>query len=162
MSWARQRPPPLRDARVQALDTLGRSKPMRVQTWAWLIGLSDAADARVLDWARSYSSPPVLELAGARLESEPFAPERRAIRLVAEAQVVTLTLQPAGVCVNPVFEIRNAPSRLSRVVLNGSSLSRGNWAWDGKTLWLNTTLHEPASLRLAFSDGIGSPASSFR
>lgn len=152
MSWARQRPPPLRDARVQAVDTLGRSKPMRGQTWAWLIGLTDAADSRVLEWARSYASPPSLDLTGARLESEPFAPERRAIRLVAEEPLVTLTLRPAaGVCMNPVFEIRNGPSRLSRVVLNGSSLSRDKWAWDGKTLWLNVTLHEPATLRLAFS-----------
>lgn len=151
MTWANQRPPPLRDARLEAVDTLGRSKPMRVQTWAWLIGLSDETDERVLTWARSYSSPPTLELSGARLDSEPFAPERRAIRLVAEAPTVTLKLRPAGVCVNPVFEIRNAPSRLSRVVLNGSSLSRDNWAWDGKTLWLNMTLNEPATLRLAFS-----------
>jgi hypothetical protein len=53
--------------------------------------------------------------------------------------------------VNPVFEIRNAPSRLSRVLLNESSLSRNNWAWDGKTFWLNVTLHEPATIRLAFA-----------
>jgi hypothetical protein len=150
-SWARQRPPPSRDARLQAVDTLGRSKPMRVQTWAWLIGLSDAVDARVLEWARSFASPPSLELAGARLDSEPFAPERRAMRVVAEGPLVTLTLRPAGVCVNPVFEVRNATSRLSRVVLNGSSLSRDKWACDGKALWLNVTLHEPATLRLAFS-----------
>jgi hypothetical protein len=124
---------------------------MCVQTWTWLIGLSDDTDDRVLEWARSFASPPSLELAGARLESEPFAPERRAVRLVAEEPLVTLTLRPAGVCVNPVFEIRNAPSRLSRVLLNGSSLSRDNWTWDGRTLWLNVTLHEPATLRLAFS-----------
>ncbi len=151
MTWARQRPPPLRDVRMEAVDTLGRTKSMRVQTWAWMIGLSDAADARLLEWARSFSAPPMLELSGARLDSEPFATERRAIRLVAEGPTVTLTLRPAGVCVNPVFEIRNAPARLSRVVLNGSSLSRDNWAWDGKTLWLNATLHEPATLRLVFS-----------
>jgi hypothetical protein len=105
----------------------------------------------VLDWANSFSSPPSLQLNGARLEPESFAQERRAMRLVAEAPVVSLTLRPNGVCVHPVFEIRNAPSRLSRVSLNESMLPREKWAWDGKTLWLDITLHEPATLRLAFS-----------
>lgn len=152
MSWARQRPPPLREARLQALDTLGRSKPMRVQTWAWLIGLTDAADARVLEWARSFSAPPSLQLTGARLESESFMPERRAVRLIAETPVVTLTLRPPGVCVNPVFEIRNAPLRLSRVILDESSLPPEDWAWDGKTFWLSATVREPTTLRLDFSE----------
>jgi hypothetical protein len=152
MSGARQRPPPLRETRVQTLDTLGRSKPMRVQTWAWLIGLTDATDARLLEWARSFSSPPTLHLTGARLETESFAPERRAIRVVAEAPKITLKLQPAYVCANPVFEFRNAPARVLHVMLDESILARDNWAWDGKTLWLNVTLHQPATLRFAFSE----------
>jgi len=151
MTWAKQRPPPLRETHLQAIDTLGRSRPMRVQTWAWLIGLTDMSDARLLEWAHSFSATPSLELTGARLESESTAPERRAIRLVAEKPLITLMLRPAGVCVNPVFEIRNAQSRLSRVTLNESAVPSDSWVWDGKTLWLDLTLHDPAILRLAFS-----------
>ena len=32
---------------------------MRVQTWAWLIGLTDAPDARLLEWAQEFSFPSV-------------------------------------------------------------------------------------------------------
>jgi hypothetical protein len=153
MSWAMQRPPALREASYPTLDALGHSKPMQAQTWAWLIGLTDETDSRLLEWAHSFSSPPSIEqLAGAQLESDSFAPERRAVRLIAEAPLVTLTLSPADVCVNPVFEIRNAPLRLLRVNLNDSPLDPENWAWDGKTLWLNATLRRPATLRLAFSE----------
>ena len=153
MSWAMQRPPPLRETRLQAPDTLGRSRPMRVQTWVWLIGLTDAEDARVLDWAKSFAAPPSLELNGARLEAESFSPERRAIRLVVEGPLVTLKLRPLQICVNPVFEMRNTPPRLLRVELNGLLLPREHWAWDGKTLWLETTLREPAELALDFGRG---------
>src|SRR2546428_802403 len=120
MSWAMQRPPALRESRLQTLDTLGRSKPMQRQTWAWLIGFTDAGDARLLEWARSFSAPPSLQLTGARLDSESYAPERRAIRIVAQAPSITMTLQPSSVCVNPVFEIRNGPRRLNRIFVNGS------------------------------------------
>ena len=54
MSWARSRPTPLRTAQLETLDTLGRSKPMLVQTWVWLIGMSDADDARLLQWAAQF------------------------------------------------------------------------------------------------------------
>ena len=124
---------------------------MRVQTWAWLIGLIEASDSRLLEWAHSFSAPPSLQLIGARLEPESFAQERRAIRLVAEKSVITLTLRPEGVCVNPVFEIRNAERRLSHVTLNKSLVPPEHWAWDGQTLWLDVTLHEPAILRLVFN-----------
>jgi len=151
MTWTMQRPPALRETRLQTVDTLGRSRPMQVQTWVWLIGQTDAADSRLLEWARSFSAPPSVQVTGARFEPESSARERRAIRLVAEASLVTLSLRPEGVCVNPVFEIRNAPARLSRITLNGSPLRPEDWAWDGNTLWLNVTLHEPATVRLVFS-----------
>ena len=132
LSWAMQRPPALRESRLQTLDTLGRSRLMRRQTWAWLIGFTDASDARLLEWARSFSAPPSLQLTGARLASESYAPERRAIRIVAEVHSIAMTLSPSGACVNPVFEIRNAPPRLTRIVINGSLLPPDKWAWDGK------------------------------
>jgi len=96
--------------------------------------------------------PPRLPLTGARLESESSAPERRAIKLVAEAPLITITLHPATVCVNPVFEIRNAPARLSQVILNDSPLPHHEWEWDDRTLWLNLTLREPSSILLALFD----------
>ena len=66
MSWCKNRPTPLRTAQFETVDTLGRSKPMQVQTWAWLIGMSDASDQRLLQWARSFSAPPSLKLQGAQ------------------------------------------------------------------------------------------------
>jgi hypothetical protein len=151
MTWAMQRPPALRESRQQTIDTLGHSKLMQVQTWVWLIGLSDAADSQILEWARSFGSPPsVKDLVGARLETESVAPERRAMRLIAEKPSIGLTMCPSDICVNPVFEIRDAPKRLSRVVLNGSAVAPESYAWDGKTLWLNATLRMPAELRFDF------------
>jgi hypothetical protein len=153
MSWAMQRPPVLREASFASVDTLGHSRPMRVQTWVWLIGLTDTADSRLLQLAQSFGSPPSLEkLAGARLASESFAPERRAIQMIAEAKSIAVRLRPQGVCVNPVFEIRNAPSQLLRVTLDKSAVARESYAWDGSTLWLNVTLNESATLRLTFGD----------
>ena len=151
MTWAMQRPPALRDATVNAIDTLGRSKRMKLQTWVWLIGLTDATDARVLEWANSFDSPPSLEsLVAARLEAESFAPERRAIRLVADSPSISMILRPTGICVNPVIEIRNAPSRLLRANLDKSPLPSENYKWDGKTLWINATLRKPIELQLDF------------
>ncbi len=78
MSWARQRPTPVQTAQVETSDTLGRTKSMLVQTWVWLIGMSDADDARLLQWAHSFAQPPPLELDGARLEADSYIPQRRA------------------------------------------------------------------------------------
>jgi hypothetical protein len=150
MSWAFQRPPPLRQTRLRTLDTLGRSKPMVVQSWVWLIGLTDVSDEGLLEHARSFGQPPALDLQGARLEAESYAPERRAIRLVAEGSSVTMIVRPTPVCANPVFEIRDAPSQLLHVELDEAALPSTNWAWDGKTLWLDTILRKQTTLRLGF------------
>ena len=64
MSWARSRPTPLRTAQLDSLDTLGRSKPMIVQTWAWLIGMSDADDGGCWTGPHSYANPPALDVEG--------------------------------------------------------------------------------------------------
>ena len=94
MSWAGQRPAPLATAELVTLDTLGRSRPMTVRRWAWLIGMSDAADARLVDWAKSFATPPSLDLQGARLDFAGYAPERRAIRLEALSSDVRITIKP--------------------------------------------------------------------
>ena len=54
MSWCKNRPTPVRTAQFDTIDTLGRSKPMQVQTWVWLIGMSDAGDSRLLEWAAQF------------------------------------------------------------------------------------------------------------
>jgi hypothetical protein len=152
MSWCKNRPTPLRTARFQTVDTLGRSKPMQVETWAWLIGMSDESDQRLLQWAGSFSAPPSLKLQGAHLDREPYRPERRAIGLVAEEKAVTIGLTPATACVNPVFEISQAPKSLVRVELEARPLEAKEYAWDGKTLWISATITRAATLRLVFSD----------
>ena len=152
MSWAMQQPTPLREARLETLDTLGRVKPMRRQTWAWLIGLSDASDERVREWGKSFSRPPELELTGARLASESYVLERRAMGLVAESTCVSIKLRPADPCVNPVFEITNHTAPLRDVTLNGATLPSQDWTWDGKTVWLNQTLTAPSTLQLNFEE----------
>jgi hypothetical protein len=154
MSWCKNRPTPLREARFETVDALGRSKLMQVQTWAWLIGMSDESDERLLQWARSFSSPPSLSLQGAQLDPQPYVPERRAMRLVVTERTVTIGLRPAVVCVNPVFELVQAPKSLRRVELDARPLAAKDYAWDGKTLWLAATIDRPASLRLVFNDSL--------
>ncbi len=150
MSWSRSRPAPVRTARVETLDTLGRSRPMIVQTWVWLIGMTDAPDERLLDWAKSFSAPPSIELQGARLDAEPYVPERRAIRLVAKDPSVTIRIKPAARCVNPVFEFAGPPRELAGVTISGRPLDPSQFAWDGHTLWLGVTIGEATEVRVDF------------
>jgi hypothetical protein len=74
------------------------------------------------------------------------------VRLTVEKPIVSLTVKPATPCVHPVFEFRNAPRTLSRVELDARMLSANDYAWDGRTLWLNHTLRHEAALRLTFSE----------
>lgn len=153
MTWGySRRPEPVRTARSQMPDSLGRTKPMIRQTWAWLIGMSDADDARLLQWARSVSAPPALSPHGARLDAESSVPERRALRLIVEDTTVTIKLAPRDVCVNPVLELANAPKNLARVQLGERPLTAREYAWDGQTLWISATLLEATTLTLEFSD----------
>jgi hypothetical protein len=155
MSWAKNRPAPVRTAQFKTLDTLGRSKPMLVQTWVWLIGMSDVGDEGLMNWAQSFTRPASLEkIQGARLAAEPYSPERRAMQLIVEAAQVTLTIKPAPRCVNPVFELVEAPGALTGVQLAGRNLDAKEYAWDGKTLWIKATLAQDTPLRLEF----GSPS----
>jgi hypothetical protein len=150
MSWARSRPAPISVTNIESVDTLGQSKPMTLQRWVWLIGMSDAPDARLLEWAQSFSKPPSLELQGARLDIDSYVPERRALRLIVEDRTVAITLKPTVKCVNPVFELLGAPETLVSVTLAGRLLKPEEYAWDGRTLWLNGDIGKPELLRIEF------------
>jgi len=154
MSWGlHSRPTPLRTADLETLDTLGQSKPMNVQEWVWLIGVTDAADTRVLEWARSFAAPPSLELKGARYDFDSYVAERRATRLIVEEPTVTITVKPTVKCINPVFELSGTPGPLDRVTLAGRPLKAKEYAWDGKTLWLNADIEKVEQIRLEFGKG---------
>ena len=153
MSWAlHARPTPLRTADLETLDTLGQSRPMNVQEWAWLIGMTDAPDARLLEWAHSFTTPPSLEVKGARYDIDSYVPERRATRLIVEDSSVQITVKPTVKCINPVFELIGAPGSLREVTLGGRALKPPEYAWDGKTLWLNANLDQVTRVRLDFAE----------
>lgn len=152
MSWAGDRPSPLRTAEFVGPDALGRSRPLAERRWAWLIGMSDDPDDRLLERARSFATPPTLEnLRGARFEAEAYVPERRALRLAVEASDVSVTIRPGTPCVNPVFELTGAPRGAVTVSLEGRPLDAKHFAWDGRTLWLDATIADPTELRLGFA-----------
>lgn len=152
MTWGHRRPQPLESRVANMPDALGVTRKMQVEKWAWLIGLSDADDARLLEWSRSFATPPQVEAAGARLHSPCYNTERRATLLTVEKTDVTLTIKPATPCVHPVFELAAAPKTLTQVELGGRRLVANEFAWDGRTFWLNATLRDATNLRLTFGD----------
>ena len=153
MTWGYyHRPTPLRTADVTTLDSLGRAKSMVRRTFVWLVGMSGADDSRLLQWAHSFSTPSSVEVQGARLDAEPYVPERRAIRLIVEDKIVTVAMRPSAPCVNPVFEFSSAPRKLVGVQLTDRLLDAKEFAWDGNTLWLNATITQAATLRLEFAE----------
>jgi hypothetical protein len=151
MSWVFNQPKPISVATLEMMDALGQSKPMTLRRWAWLIGMTDTTDARLLDWARSFATPPSLKVEGARLDIDSYVPQRRAIRLIVERNTVTALVSPTVRCVNPVFELLHAPKTLVRIQLAGRSLQPKEYAWDGQTLWLNADLDAPARFQLDFA-----------
>jgi hypothetical protein len=152
MSWGHRRPQPLESRTADMPDALGVTRKMQVEKWAWLIGLSDTDDARLLEWSRSFATPPQIQAEGARLQSPSYNTERRASLLKVEKPVVSLTIASNTPCVHPVFELQNAPKTLSRVELNGRQLAATDYAWDGRVLWLNATLRDESTLRLTFRE----------
>lgn len=150
MSWAMQKPKPLRESQLETLDTLGRSKLMQRQTWVWLIGQTNESDPLLLERSKSFSHPPSVEVSGARLADESFTQERRAIGLILESEHVTLKVKRVDACVSPVFEIQGATGALTDVFINESRLADQNWSWDGKVLWLDLTIRESTTIRLKF------------
>lgn len=133
-------PEPLMRSEYPVLDALGVAKTMTTRRWAALIAKTDAPDDALLNWAKSYSNPPSLELSGANIDFPSYSPERRALRLVVDSTSVDITLKTSTVTVNPVFELEQAPKRLSSVTLNEAPISVGDYAWDGKTLWIRATI----------------------
>ena len=152
MTWGHRRPQPLESLVAAMPDALGVTRPMQVEKWAWLIGLSNADDACLLEWSRSFATPPKVEAAGARLGSPSYSTERRATLLTVEKPIVSLMITPSTSCVHPVFELQNAPKTLAVVELNGRPLAASDYAWDGRVLWLNTTLRSATTLRLKFAE----------
>jgi hypothetical protein len=150
MSWAGCKPAPLQTASLVTLDTLGRSRPMIVRRWAWMIAMTDASDRSLLARAKSFASPPSLEVRGARLDFQGYAPERRAICLADPDREVRITINPGPPCVNPVFEWAGAPRGEIRVVLGGRPLDAAHYAWDGRTLWLDATIGATTELCVTF------------
>jgi hypothetical protein len=124
---------------------------MQVEKWAWLIGLSDADDTRLLEWSLSFTTPPQIQAEGARLQSPSYNTERRATLITVEKPIVSLTITPSTPCVHPVFELQGAPKTLSRIELNGRELAAADYAWDGGVFWLNATLRNQTQLRLEFA-----------
>ena len=152
MSWAGTRPEPIQSALLQTIDSLGRSRRMLVRRWAWLIGMTDENDAQLRDRAKSFASPPDLELVGARPDFLGYAIEGRALCLEATAREIQITIKPKAPFVNPVFEISHAPRGTIQVMLAGRQLDTPHYAWDGRTLWLDTTIEKPTELRLTFTN----------
>ena len=150
MTWAGNRPAPVRSAELVTLDTRGRSRPMAIRTWAWMIGMSDEPDARLIERAQSFAEPPALEIRGGRVAFEAYVPERRALRVHVDESEVTIAVRPAKACVNPVFELAGAAKGPIRVTLSGRPLEASRYAWDGTTLWLDAMIREPVELRVVF------------
>jgi hypothetical protein len=150
ITWAHSRPAPLSKSNIVTLDTLGHSRLMTVERWAWLIAMSEASDAQLLEWARSFSKPPSVEVTGGRVDFDSYVPERRAIRLIVDNPTISVDIKPVVMCVNPVFELRNAPETLLSATLAGRVLKPGEYAWDGHTLWLNARIAQPERLQLKF------------
>ncbi len=151
VSWGLDNQTPCYSSTIRTLDTLGHSKRMVAQRYVWLIGMTDAPDSRVLEWAQSFKNPPSLELKGAHLEPESsYVSERRAIRIIVDDSVVTIALKPTVRCINPVFELRGAPKNLRSVKAGARSLAAKEYAWDGHTLWIDGNFDEVTALTLEF------------
>ena len=93
MTWGMNNHTPASSATIQTHDTLGRLKTMDYRRWHWLIGLTDASDQRLLEWAQSFRTPPSLELQGAKLDLDSYVAERRAVRLIVESSTPVITLE---------------------------------------------------------------------
>jgi hypothetical protein len=133
-------PKPISRGEVQMMDTFGHSQSMTLQRWAWLIGKTGAPDDVLLEWAQSFSNPPSLELAGARIDFPSYSLERRAIRLVAESPSIEIKLKPRAHTVNPVFELDQARREIVGVTLDGKVLTADAYAWDGMTFWVKANI----------------------
>src|SRR5581483_5364704 len=75
LTWGmNNRPIPTSTSTIEGIDTLGHSKTMTVQRWSWLIAKTNVSDQQLIEWAQSFNRPPSIELEGATLEFESYAP----------------------------------------------------------------------------------------
>ncbi|WP_165248967.1 hypothetical protein [Paludisphaera soli] len=151
MSWAAARPEPIAEGRGMAIDAAGKARPMVHRRWAWLVGMTDADDARLVQWARSYARPPSLTAKGAQVAFQGWSAERRSIALTADGPTIEIAVRPETPWVNPVFELAAAPEGVPTVSLDGVPLASEAFAWDGRTLWIDATLAAPATIRAEFA-----------
>ena len=97
-------------------------------------------------------APRAWKSAGARLDFDAYAPERRAMRLAVESREVAVTIRPGPPCVNPVFELIDAPKTPAKFTLAGQTIDPKHVAWDGRTLWLDATIVIPTEIRIVFAE----------
>ena len=135
---------------ADAIDTLGKRRPMQTAEYAWLIGMTDDSDERLLERARSYTHPPKITLTGG--EYEGWQADRRAHRISVTDSTLVIQISPQVTCVNPVFELVKADRELTEVSLDGHLLRPEEYAWDGQTLWLARDITAAATLRLTLKD----------
>ncbi len=151
ISWARIKPEPIQAAERVGLDAQGKSKLLSFRRWVWLIGMSSASDLELGMWATSFASPPSLEVQGGRLDFDSYDARRRALRLRVQKPIVTIKVKPQIECVNPVFELADAPEGPLTITRDGLRIRPDQYAWDGRTLWLKATIEEPSEFRLEFT-----------
>ena len=122
---------------------------MTVAKYAWLIGMTDASDERLLAWARSYAKPPRVAVTGGKYQG--WHADRRAHQIVAAKAKVEIQIEPKEVCVNPVFELTDFAGSLNSVAKNGRMLANNTYRWDGRTLWLGRSPGQQGGML----DGLG-------
>lgn len=142
---------PFRSESIEVSDDGGGSRKRVVDTYVWLIGMSDEDGDRLIERAAGLATPPKLKVSGATIEGDPFVPERRAYRLIVENPTVGIRIGSGGSCVNPVFELSSALGTLEAVLVDGVPLDPTRYAWDGATLWLDLMLSQSSELRLEFA-----------
>jgi hypothetical protein len=123
---------------------------MTVQRWSWLIGKTNVSNEELIEWAQTFSGPPSVELQGAALDVDSYAPERRAIRIRVLQRAATITLKPTAQYRDPVFELTTVPGKLISVTVGDHAMTKSDYAWDGHTLWLQTLVDKPTRIALRF------------
>ena len=147
--WATK---PIETRESAMLDAQGHSRKSVLNRWAWLIAKTDASDQELIRRAKSFSDPPSVEVTGAEIDLPSYITERRAIRLAVQSPMVAIRIKPVSCTVDPVFEIEDAPGDLQKVMLDGRTLSKNEYAWDGVTLWVETLIQsDGARLELQFA-----------
>jgi hypothetical protein len=154
MSWVSASPEPVASRDPAPGLAKGRPALQFLRRWAWLIGMTDASDDRVVELARSYSGDPRLELQRASALREELSEDPRLVRLRVQGLPVVIKLIPVPVCVNPVFELVGAPNGKLSITRDGQALASDRFAWDGRTLWLDATIAAPTELKLEFSGSL--------